>query len=94
MIEDTLLEIAKVGGPVTVVLVIMYGLIRYLIKTQSERDKQMILFIERQETSFKSTIDNHLDAQKKAMGDLTAVTDKQNKVSGELLDYLKKCNGK
>jgi flagellar biosynthesis/type III secretory pathway M-ring protein FliF/YscJ len=94
MIEDTILEISKNGAPVTIVLIALYAIVRYLIEKQSERDKQTIAFIERQEMNFKNTIDNHLDAQKKSMDNLTAVTDQQNKVNRELLEYLKKCNGK
>jgi translation initiation factor IF-3 len=94
MIEETLLEIAKNGAPVTVALIALYAIVRYLIEKQAERDKQMTSFIERQETNFKNTIDNHLDGQKKSIDKLSENLEKQNEVNELLIEYLKKCNEK
>jgi uncharacterized protein HemX len=92
------LDYAEYG--VAIFAVAMLGFVVYLFirredrrdENQAKKDTQFLSFMEKQELSFKNTIDNHLDEQKKAMESLTAVTDKQNQVSEELLDYLKKCN--
>jgi uncharacterized protein HemX len=94
------LDYAQYG--VAIFAVAMLGFVVYLFikredrreENQAKKDASFLAFMERQETSFKSTIDNHLDEQKKAMDKLTIVTDKQNQISEEMLEYLKKCNEK
>ena len=83
MTNEFLLEIAKIGGPIALALVIIY----FIVKKFLEAQKFFIGFIEKQEINFKNTIDNHLDEQAKANNELASAIK-------ALLDYLKYHNGK
>ena len=82
MTEEILLEIAKIGGPVGIALIVLYFVVRNFLRNQKDSQSEFMNFIGKQEESFKDTIDNHLKEQTKANNELASAIK-------QLFDYLK-----
>ena len=94
MTETILLDIAKVGGPIALALVVIWLIIKVFVTNLKDMQKMFIEFIGKQEASFKDTIDNHLNEAKRVSADQTRASCDLKTAVNELLTFLRYQNGR
>ena len=94
MTETILLDVAKVGGPIAIALVVIWLIIKLFMANLKDMQKMFIEFIGKQEASFKDTIDNHLNEAKKVSADQTRASCDLKTAVNELLTFLRYQNGR